>query len=426
MNKKIAKYPLTNGSRVVVVSLPGAVSAVTACFVKAGSRWDPPNKAGLAHFTEHVLLESTKKHSLFKLAFELEKIGGMKGGWTEEDYSLFWIKTSYKDIFLGIKFLLEWLCYPLFFKKEIEKEKKVVLQEYYQNLNNPPALIWELWQANIFQGSKLAVTYTGKPTNIERFQRKDIISFYQSRYLANNTLFVVCGKVETEEVKKFCNQNLKDYNRKMSDSPPHFVFKRKHPNFLFTKENGNITLALGYLTTDRYNEDRETLDLIRTILGEGVSSLLWNQLTVKEGFVYDLGVHTDYLLDGGYIVVICETQKENFQRVVNIIDETFSRLAEGKISSLDLKRAKGFFLGNLFCSLESPIDWVLWFGEKELFEEKVLTLKDKEKKISLIDKKKIQQVAKKYFQPPRRHLSVIGGQFGDLKNFKKANSFWGS
>lgn len=147
---------LSNGLPLVVIEVPGLESAVVSCWTKAGSRFNPEGKEGLAHFLEHVVLKKTKKHNTdLKLANYLETKGIWKNGWTHKDYVFYEITSPAKNIKYAIDILSQMILDPLIDDKAVAQEREIIKKEIVRKASQPDLLIWDTWYKVFFQGTSL-------------------------------------------------------------------------------------------------------------------------------------------------------------------------------------------------------------------------------------------------------------------------------
>jgi len=159
---KIKRNKLSNGSYLTVLHLEDVVSAYFLILSKSGPRFDPSDKAGLSHFVEHLFCKETEKFPIQNETLKgLEKLGVSTGAFSYQETNMYWSKSFSDDLLLVMDIQIDRFINPIFKKKDIDNEKKIVSEEIQVLNNNPESLIWEEWAKNVWQGSLLGRSYIG-------------------------------------------------------------------------------------------------------------------------------------------------------------------------------------------------------------------------------------------------------------------------
>jgi len=403
---------LINGSRLAVVNIPQSLVVTTMALVKAGPRYDPLDKTGLSHFTEHILLKGSKKWpTRFEMTSALEKRGASDYSFTYYEANTYWAKSVVSDLDLAIESIVDRLENPLLKEEDIETEKGVVREERQILDSNPDKLIWELWSETIWRGTSLGRYYIGGIDEINSFTQKDVSLFKDKFYLPQRTIYTVCGNVEPERTVTIFNKFLKknkELRRITLEKDRLSLISAKKNIKLIKKKTENVNIAIGFPTIPFGHEDGFVLDLVASLLAGGMSSRL-RQKIMEAGLTYAVNAYTQYLSDTGYLVVILTTGKQNLNSVLGIIKSEFSDLSNNLMNDGELDIAKGYLIGNLSVNMETTYDWAKWYAGQLLYTP--LDIKSPEmevEKILQINPSTVQKAAKKYLNPGNIYLSAIG------------------
>lgn len=407
---RLVRRKLKNGSQLAHILMPDASSGTIAAFVRAGNRFDPRNYSGLAHFMEHMTLSGTKKYpSAIQLHMALERYGAWYEAFTYPDYVYFTIKFAGDCLEPMIENLAERLAHPLFKTEDREETKGNILQELYLNSGNPERKIWDLWGETIWQETLLARKYTGTENSLERINRNSLIDFYKNYYGFNNTVFFYAGCEMVEKTEKLFSDYFENYNNQAKREFPQIAPRRQNPTKINQSSDEQITFAYGFKTEGLASPDYPILELLQVILGIGWSSRLGKKLFLENGLVYEWLMNYHQLLDNGYLMYQSATQKENFNKVLNIITEEITDIKNNGVKKAEFDKAKSYYQGNLLANTETPMDFVHWYARQELFlPDKVEDLDDRIKKIKMVTKEDIIRVAQKYFTDKNWYLALIG------------------
>lgn len=405
----IQKKLLNNGSRLTVIELPGSPSVTFAVIVRSGPFFDSEDKSGLSHFLEHLIFKGTKKYPDINLITDiLERNGVTTGAFSYQETNLYWAKARNQNLSLIIEILTEQIQNSLFRKKDIDLEKKVVKEELNILKDNPSSLIWELWAENVWQGTSLGRNYLGDDNSIDNFTQIDVKKFFNNNYLVDNTNFVIAGDTSIFKATDLLNQNLTNYSNNKKGQIKSLVFERKNPINIYFQKNSSITAAYGFLTTNISNKDTIVLELIETLLGSGWGSLLRRNI-FQAGLTYSIETYGRHLSNTGYLMNLFTCEKENLNKIIQLINDQLKIIVNGKFGSSDIERAKGYLIGSILLNNEKSDDIATWFAYQEVLNNgKILSPQEKCQLIQIISDKEIINVAKKYFTNNNWYLSAIG------------------
>lgn len=403
------KTLLKDGSTLITVKIPKSLSATFMVFSESGPKFDPKNKYGLSHFTEHMLFEGTKKYKNSEvLSRTLENYGAWAGGFSYYETNIYTTKISKENLPIAINILIDQIQNSLFRSEDIEMEKGRVAEEFNMVKSNPYDYISELWSENIWKNNALGKMYTGNLENINSFNQKDILNFMDNNYFPKGTVYVVAGDFKTKNIKTLINKHL--LTKKLSKTRTKIVTKviRNNPFKIEFTNTDSITVNYGFLTVNRQNYDSHILELLEYLLGRGLGSRL-NQSIANKGLTYSIITQTQHLSDTGYFLINFTSQKKNLNKILSIINQQLTNIKTGKFTNKELIRAKAYYIGQLLVNNETTDALASWYGYQAINNsKKILTIEEKQSLIKEITKKDLIKVANKYFNDNNWYLSAIG------------------
>ena len=337
------KFVLENGLRVVFEKKP-AKSVAIEITVKSGSN-DEANKInGISHFIEHMVFEGTKKRKTNReIANEIEKLGGELNAYTSNERTCFFAKVLNKHLDKALEVLSDIIQNPLFEKKSIDRERKVILKEINMVKDEPRFHQWILFQKALFKRFPAKNPPYGTVKAVKSLKRKDLLNYYKKYYIPNNMIVSIAGGVRNPipAIKRYFNNfKRKTLTKKKKIAEP------KQRNASKSVEKRNILssyMVLGYKTVARKEKDSYALDIIKAILGRGQSGKLFIEIRNKRGLAYEVGVNNEANINYGYFAVYLNTDKKNIPLVVKLILEEFQKLKS--ITNEELKEAKDYLEG---------------------------------------------------------------------------------
>lgn len=403
------KVKLNNGSPLVLINLPGVKAVTISAFIKAGFKYDPPDKPGLAHFTEHMLFDGTKKYpSTKELSWAIEKYGGWHYAFTWIEHQVHTIHLPKDRIEVGIAVLTDMLINPLLEEKEIAREKGMVKEEILRNKSDPEKAVLDYaWQPLFFAGTALARPYSGVEKDIDKLTKDDVNKFIENNFLADSTLFIVAGDFKNEEAIDLFEIHTKNYSRSSDKQEFSLISNSKERVKVYPYNTEQASLAIGIRGVMFKNEDRYKLELIKDILAGYYGARLPQRLR-EGGLIYNWNTWQDNFSDTGYLIFRSSTAVKNVAKFVKIVLEEFKKLTMTSINEEELVISKGHIAGELFCNIQTGLDFTNWFGIQELMMDKSLSLEQMAEIYKNISRQELFETAKKYFKKDNTYIAVFG------------------
>ncbi len=410
MIKKTRKL-LSNGLPVVVIEIPDSKSLITSFWTKAGARFDPQGKAGMAHFMEHLLIKKTKSFpSDIKLAQALEKVGAFKNGSTSKDFMELNISSSSKDLELTTHILSEMVFNPFIDKKGFEAERKVILQEKARKESTPDDLVWEVFARIFYTGSPLTNSVLGDKKSLENITIDDAKEFWSNISTKNSNMLFVSGGVDTNKVLKLAEKYFGKKKLREDNDIPTFNYKVEKRIQIEKRILPRANMFLGFKIPGgkRYDEIYALL-VLRGVLALGMSSRIYQRLRVKESLIYGTGSRVTRYFDSGTLAFMLASDKNNFPKMISVLCEEIVKLRENGITQKELELTKGFISGNTLSNVETSRDYEDWYALDELYwPENMDSPEERVVKIQKVTKKDVEDVARKYLTKDNWYLAVVG------------------
>jgi predicted Zn-dependent peptidase len=412
MNKQqFEKYKLKNGVRVVLVPDSKAVAVLAQVLVETGSAYENKSNNGISHFLEHMVFKGTKRRPSTKIiAEEVDGIGGQMNAFTGQEETGYWIKMPSDYGELAIDLVADIYLNPLLEQKEINRERGVILQEMAMYEDLPMRKVEEEFEELLYGDQPTGWKIIGTKENIENMKRKDMKKYMEDKYLSKSTVVTVAGNFDIDKVKKQIEElfGLKKNNKRKLPKKK-TIEKQSSPQIkLVTKSTDQTHLVLGFRSVDMYNKKKYALNLLSTILGGGMSSRMFLNIREREGLAYYIHTSSELGRDAGVFVIQAGVAKENLEKTVNLILKEIKKITNQKVLAKELRKAKERLKGNVKIGLETVQSKAGFFGNQELFYEKVESPEEILVKYEKITAEDIQKVAKEIFKNSKLNLAVIG------------------
>ncbi len=203
MNRQdVTKVVLDNGMTLLVKEIHSAPVVAINTWVNVGYFDEPDSLTGISHLLEHMFFKGTKKRKVGQLREETRYLGGYLNGGTIYEYTRYYTVVPRRFAKEGLELQSDALLNSVIDSVELEKEKKVVIQEVKRKLDNPDALAWEKLMELAFVRHPLRRWRMGTQEQNANFSKKDLGNHYLSFYRPDNIILSIVGDIKTEEIVK--------------------------------------------------------------------------------------------------------------------------------------------------------------------------------------------------------------------------------
>ncbi len=347
MHQKFYRKVLKNGMTVIFEERNLPVVSVGIA-VRYGGVNESLSERGISHFIEHMLYKGTKNRTSMQISREIEKNGGVMNGFTEEQITAFWCKIPSDRLHIALDVLSDMVKNPLFDKKEMEKERKVIFEEMKIYHDAPQHYVFDKIQELLYE-NPLGTSLIGTHGSMNSIDRNKIVKRFKEVYKPGNMILCVVGKADFSDIVKFAEKNFK--------KEKHNVRKQKivlKNDYKIEKRKGidqaNIVLAFhSPLSTDK---KVYAMKLLIAIMSHGMSSRLFHEIRDKRNLAYSVFGDVNATKDFSYSYIYVGTMKENIKKNQKIILDEFRKVSE-ELTEKELESTKNQLIGNYRISMEN-------------------------------------------------------------------------
>lgn len=400
------------GLRILVEELPHAYSVSVGCFVAAGARHEPAAHSGAAHFIEHMLFKGTARYPTARqISQAVEGVGGLLNASTAYESTVYYAKVATCYVERAVDVLGEMIHSPLFDLHEIEKERRVIIEEIHGLQDTPGEWVHELLHQAMWAGTPLGRDIAGSVETVSALERRDLTAFWQRHYHRSNLVISVAGKIGAAEARDvvraaFANVPAGPAAPPAAQSPPVPQPGPKVSLLPRDIEQGNFCLGLPGLSF--HDPDRRPLQVLDTILGGGMSSRLFQALREEHGLAYSIGSYHNELSDAGMWVIYGSVEPEALRDTVTICLEILRDLACRGVTADELAMVKEQVKGGLLLSLEDTWSVASRNGTHLLRYGHVIPVEQVIAEVEAVTAAEVQRVARRLLRTEALHLAVIG------------------
>ena len=410
------KEILKNGVRLLTIPMPATQTFTILVMVATGSRYETRETNGISHFLEHLFFKGTKKRpTTLAISSELDKVGGEFNAFTSKEYTGYYAKVDGTHAILAIDVIADILLNSKFDRKEIERERGVVLEEVNLYENNPVMHIEDIFESCLYGDTPAGWDTIGTRANIKKFSREDFLAYWQSQYQGRDVVVGLAGTFSAKD-KALAQKLFVQVPAGEKNARPSFSQKQASPCLkVKQQETKQANFSLGVQAYNYYHKEYEAAKLLGVILGGSMSSRLFIAVRERRGLAYQ--VHTDIegYHDSGYLTTSVGTSPDKMGEAVKIILGEYKKVSREGVSTEELKKAKDFIKGKLALHLESSDELAGWYLKQEALDREVTSPDEYWKRISAITRADIKRVAQDIFKNECLNLAVIGYRINENK-----------
>lgn len=414
------KITLKNGLRIITIPQRSTQAVTVLVLVATGSKYEKKEINGISHFLEHMYFKGTKKRpSVIEVAEILDKVGGIYNAFTSEEYTGYFAKVDSLYLDLALDWVSDIYLNSLLPKKEIEKEKGVIVEEINMYYDNPMAYIGILWSKLLYGEQPAGWPIAGTKESVAKIFRQDLIEYMKSQYTAQNSVICLAGRIEQSNIISKVKKYFAKIKINQPKEKPKVIEKQKDPQLLLeTRKTDQTHLCLGARGYNIFHPQRYVQELLAIILGGMMSSRLFVKIRDKLGIAYYVSTSSTADTDTGFLVTQAGIDNNQVNLGISAILKEYKKISQKGTPQKELKKAKDCLKGKMTLLLETSDVQASFYGMQELLEKKILTPKEIFAEINKVTQNDILKVARDIFRPEKLNLALIG-PFEDKAKFQQ-------
>lgn len=391
----VEKFTSKNGVRIVLENIPTVRSVTIGIWILTGSRNENEKNNGISHFIEHLFFKGTKKRSAQEIAEAFDAIGGQINAFTSKEYTCFYAKVldTHKEKALDI--LADMFFHSVFDEEEMNREKKVVIEEIKMSEDTPDDIVHDLLAQASYGNHPLGYPILGTEENLNRFTREEVISYIEDQYHPENVVISIAGNVDSAFIDRV-DDYFGSYETKKQEtvkSSPVFLSEEIMRN----KDIEQAHLCLGYNGLGVDDPNIYSLLVMNNVLGGSMSSRLFQEVREKQGLAYSVFSYHSSFLDSGMLTIYAGTAKEQLNVLRETIHAITYDLAQHGLTEKELENSKEHLKGNLMLGLEGTGSRMSRNGRNELLLKRHRSLDEIIRQIDAVDHDSVNKVIQNLF-----------------------------
>ena len=413
-------FKLDNGQTVVIQEVKNNPIVTIDTWIKTGSIDEDDTNNGVAHFLEHLFFKGTKNHEPGEFDKILETKGAITNAATSKDFTHYYVTIPSKDFDLALELHGDMMMHPMIPRNEMEKERKVVLEEINKDLASPPRILQENLNSMLYTTHPYKRKVIGRSDVIETITRDQVLNFYNEHYSPSNMITIVVGDVDTqhalERIKEVFNAEYKKQTKTIYSKEPQLEKQAKKVQYIKT-ESGYMVIGFRGVSID--DKDSYTLDVLATILGEGRSSVLNQILKEKKRLAFSVDAGNSTMRDDGIFYISADFEPAKCKQVQDVIFEQIEQIKKNGITDEQLQLAKNIIERSTYYSRESITNIATEIGYTMALTNDIKFYDNYLNNIKNVTKEEVKKAANKYLGINKSAISILLPE--DAKNIPVAN-----
>ena len=411
VNKKV----LPGGLRVFSEPLEESTSISLGVWIRAGSRDERDEVAGITHLMEHMLFKGTPTMNALGIAEAFEGIGAQENAATGEEYTVLYARFLPEHLERALDIMADMVLRPTL--ADLEREREVIVEEIKMYEDRPDQMSDEHLSSLIFHDDTLGRPIIGSAETVRGVDHDTLKNFHANTYNASNIFVIGAGKLDSTEFERMVEEKLsglpegEPFVREAHPEKPESRFSYKF------KETEQYHVSLGSIGIPAGSEDRYAMAALSNVLGGGMSSRLFQEVREKRGLAYAVYAYHQGYSDTGAMKMYVGSTTGNVEEAIRVISEQVHRIQEERVTEEELDRTKQQLKSSTLLALESTSARMTRIGRSIITNSELLTPEEISTRIEAVTADDVRRLAQKHLKLDNMYLSAVGPKELDLGRY---------
>ena len=397
---------MRNGLSVITSSMPHTRSVTICAFIKTGSRDETPSSSGISHLLEHMVFKGTKNFPNPRMISEgIEKVGGSMNASTDRELTIYWCKVPSDYLSAALAIIRDMLVEPLLLADDLDKEKSVELEEIHMSLDDPSSKAELLLEELLWTGHPLGQSIAGSEESLNGIKLSELTDYWRLQYSPANTVLSIAGNVEVKSVLGEIEQLFGDWASTSHLPFEAFTSHQDSPAILLeTKKTQQTQVCLAFHGVSVTDNQRDSVNLLDTVLGDGMSSRLFVELRENKALTYDIHSYSNQLTDCGSFHINSGVDSKRLHHALSGIMAELKGIKQN-ITEDELTKAKTLQKGRMELRLEDSRNVAIWLGGQQVSQGFIKSPEQIIDDMERVSVEEVMQSAQRIFT--REHLNLV-------------------
>ena len=399
---------LKNGATVVSSPAASAESVAVGIWAGVGGRYENTSVGGASHFLEHMLFKGTPTRSALSISREIEGRGGYLNAFTQEEGTCYYARLPYEYMTRAFDVLSDMYLNATIGEDDFSRERDVILEEIKMYQDLPQHVVQEKLQEVMFKGHALGAPLSGDEATLRKMSRETLLRYKARAYVPGATVFAFAGRLDHATCVA-CVEKVFGGVRKAKG----LDFKRvdgKVPQerlSLVKKEIAQVHAVVGFRLFGRHDDRRYALRVLNGLLGENMSSRLFQSVRERHGLCYSIQSSFQLFEETGLFAISGGFDSQRAVAALELTATEIRRVLDAKVGAKEMRRTKDYLLGTFRLGLEGSGSQMMYIGESMLNYGRVVRPEETIAGIEAVTADDVRCVAADVFEPSRLTLSLV-------------------
>jgi predicted Zn-dependent peptidase len=401
---------LPNGLTVLTEFVPGVRSVALGAWVRAASLHEPRDRMGVSHLLEHMVFKGTERRSAKQIALELEALGGSLDAYTSREHTVYHARVLDQHLGVACDVVADVVFRPTLRAKDLNLERKVVLEEIAAVDDTPDDLVFELHSEALWGDHPYGYSILGTRETVSALGVADLRELHSRAYRPPRIVVVVSGNVDHDRLlETLAHAGWADVPAGADVALPTMPPRPLPPAQAHVERGGAQThVVLGSTTVPHGDPSRYAVLILGVLLGGGMSSRLFQRVREELGLAYSVFTYQDFHADIGVHGVYVATAPDAARAALEAIRREMAEIVQCGARDDEIAAAKGQLKGQLILSLESVAARMHRAAAVELYGEPYRTLDESLALVDDVEAADVADVARRHFAPDAQTVLSLG------------------
>jgi predicted Zn-dependent peptidase len=396
---------LPNGLRIVTEAMDRLQTTSIGVWVGVGARAEAAEQNGVSHMLEHMAFKGTTTRSARDIAEAIEDVGGHLNAYTSREQTAYYARVLGDDVPLAVDLLGDILQRSTFDPDELERERGVVIQEIGEVQDTPDDLVFDLLQEAAYPDQAVGRPILGTVETVSGFSREGLAGYMGQHYAADSMVVAAAGRIDHAELVELATRQFGDLKPNTRAEMPLAEYRGGEARC--DRKFEQVHLTFGFpgvaFTDDRFF----ALQIMSTILGDGMSSRLFQEVRENRGLAYSVYSFTAALMDGGLFGIYAGTSPDQIDELVTVIADEVRKMGD-HVEPREFARARAQLKASTLMALESSSGRVEQMARQLLMFGRVIPLEEIVSRIDSVTMEGVTDSARLILSEGKATMAAVG------------------